>query len=308
VAGRGDGDGDVREATKEDVPALVDLTTRRTPKYEKWWVSTVFEGNVEIHAAPMVFASGALVGYGTATHRSGAPEHQRTVQVFVDREASGRGLGSDILARCLAALPRTTTEVWTKVHDDDPESLAVAKHWGFEVMQRSISSRVDLSGATRPQPPPGVTLEDCDALEFDGADAAAFDAMLTASQTNPEAETSHVLTREEMRHWTDPGETPVACLARVDGRPAALALAIVLKETGEGGVAYTGVDPAYRGRGLGRLVKEQLHARAAQLGIAWLGTENEEHNAGIRHVNQQLGYVKTHGVYRLRRVLQPGWG
>jgi GNAT superfamily N-acetyltransferase len=194
------------------------------------------------------------------------------------------------------------------VHDDDPESLAVAQHWGYEAMQRSISSRVDLAGATPPQPPLGVTLEDCDGLEFDGADAVAFDAMLTASQTNPEAETSHVLTREEMQHWTDPGETPVACLARVDGRPAALAFAIVLRSTGEGGVAYTGVDPAYRGSGLGRLVKEQLHARAAQLGIAWLGTENEEHNAGIRHVNQQLGYVKTHGVYRMRRVLRGGWG
>ena len=294
---------DVRGATRDDVPALIELTTRRTPNYERWWVSTVFEGNVEIHAAPMLLEAGVLVGYGTATHRSGAPEHQRTVQVFVDRAASGRGLGSDLCARCLAALPDTTTEVWTKVHDDDPESLAVARHWGFEVMQRSISSRVDLAGATSPQPPQGVTLEDCDRLEFDGADAEAFDAMLTASQTNPEAENSHVLTREEMQHWTDPGETPVAALARVDGRPAALAFAIVLRETGERGVADTGVDPAYPGRGLGRLVKGQLHARAAELGIAWLATENEEHNAGIRHVNEQLGYVKTHGVYRLRRIL-----
>lgn len=304
----GTGGLEVRDATQEDVPALVELTTSRTPKYEKWWVSTIFEDNVEIHAAPMLYDSDRLVGYGTATHRVGAPEHQRTVQIFVAREESGRGIGSAILARCLAALPDTTTEVWTKVHDDDPESLAVANHWAFEVMQRSISSRVDLAGATNPQPPPGVTLEDCDGLEFDGDDAAAFDAMLAASQTNPEAENIHVLTRQEMQHWTDPGETPVACLARVDGRPAALALAIVLKETGEGGVAYTGVDPAYRGRGLGRLVKEQLHARAAELGIGWLGTENEEHNAGIRHVNEQLGYVKTHGVYRLRRVLEPGWG
>jgi GNAT superfamily N-acetyltransferase len=300
----------VREATKDDLPALVELTSRRTPRFEPWWISTVFEDSVEIDAAPMVLDAGRLVGYGTATHRVGAPDHQRTVQIFVDRESSGQGIGSAILARCVAAVPAATTELWAKVHDDDPDALAVAQHWGFEVVQRSISSRVDLAGATSPQPPPGVTLEDCDRLDFEGEDAVAFDAMLTASQTNPEAESSHLMTRAEMQHWIDPGETPVACLARVDGHPAALVYGIVVKATGEkpgeGGVAYTGVDPAYRGRGLGRLVKEQLHARAAQLGIPWLMTDNEENNAGIRHVNEQMGYVKTHGVYRLRHTLGPG--
>ena len=53
-------------------------------------------------------------------------------------------------------------------------------------------------------------------------------------------------------------------------------------------------------------MKEQLHARAARLGIPSLVTDNEENNAGIRHVNEQMGYLKTHGVYRLRRTLQPG--
>jgi hypothetical protein len=53
-------------------------------------------------------------------------------------------------------------------------------------------------------------------------------------------------------------------------------------------------------------VKEQLHARAARLGIPSLVTDNEENNAGIRHVNEQMGYLKTHGVYRLRRTLEPG--
>ena len=107
-------------------------------------------------------------------------------------------------------------------------------------------------------------------------------------------------------HDDDPGEQPVACLARVDGRPAALAHAIVKPDTAEGGLAYTGVDPAQRGRGLARLVKEQVHARAAALGLPWLMTDNEENNAGIRHVNDQLGYRRTHGVYRLRRILEPG--
>ncbi|SDO79288.1 L-amino acid N-acyltransferase YncA [Pedococcus dokdonensis] len=291
-----------REASKDDLPALVELTARRTPTFESWWITTVFEDSVQIDTAPVVIEDGVLVGYATATHRVGSPGHQRSVQVFVDRRVAGQGVGSALFARCLAAVPPDTTELWTKVHDDE-EALAIARHWGFEVVQRSISSRVDLAGATSPTPPPGVTLEACDQLDLGGADAAAFDAMLDASQTNPEAESHHRFTRAELKRWTDPGETPLVVLARVDRHPAALAYGIVIEATGEGGVAYTGVDPAYRGRGLGRLVKEELHARAARLGIPALVTDNEENNAGIRHVNEQLGYVVTYGVYRLRRLL-----
>lgn len=264
----------------------------------------MFEDSVEIDTAPVVVQDGVVVGYATATHRAGAPDHQRSVQVFVDRRVAGQGVGSALFARCLAAVPAGTTELWTKVHDDE-ESSAIARHWGFEVVQRSISSRVDLAGAASPQPPPGVTLEACDLLDLEGADAEAFDAMLDASQTNPEAESHHRFTRAELKRWADPGETPLVVLARVDGRPAALVYGLVMEATGEGGVAYTGVEPAYRGRGLGRLVKEELHARAARLGITALVTDNEEHNTGIRHVNEQLGYVVTYGVDRLRRLLQP---
>ncbi len=298
---------EIRDAGKADLPAMLALTHARTPDYGPWWVTTLFEDGIEIDCAPLAFEGDLLLGYGSTSHRRGAPEHQRAVQVFVAADAAGRGVGRALLDRCVEEADARTTELWTKVHDDDPVALGIAQHWGFEIVQRSISSRIELTGpgvsVAPPTPPEGVILEECGALDFEGADGEAFDAMLRASQTNPEASTSHVFTREEMAHWVDPSEQPVAALARVDGCPAAIAFAIVAPEHGEGGVAYTGVDPAYRGRALGRLVKEHVHHQAAQLGMARLTTDNEENNAGIRHVNEQLGYVKAYGVYRLRRQL-----
>ena len=69
-------------------------------------------------------------------------------------------------------------------------------------------------------------------------------------------------------------------------------------------VGYTGVDPAFRGRGLGRLAKQHLHHQAAALGVRRMFTDNEENNHGIRRVNAALGYRPEYGLYRLRKRLR----
>lgn len=290
-----------RAATRDDVPELIALARSRTPNAEPWRIATWFEENADLDAAPAVWLDGRLAGFGLIGHRRGMPEDNRILSLFVAHHGSGIGLGTELHERCLAAVGPTAAACWVPVHDDDPISLEIATHWGYEIVQRSIASRIDPTGARVQDPPGGVELEACGELLFDDPDA--FDAMLLASQTNPEARTSHVFTRTEMVHWADSGEVMLGALARVDGIPAAVALAIVDPGLGEGGVPYTGVDPRYRGRGLAMLVKQHLHHQAAQLGIRKLSTDNEENNAGIRRVNQQLGYQQAYGVYRMRRTL-----
>jgi GNAT superfamily N-acetyltransferase len=67
-------------------------------------------------------------------------------------------------------------------------------------------------------------------------------------------------------------------------------------------VVYTGVMPSHRGRGLARLVKEQLHALAASRGARALVTDNEARNTGILAVNRALGYQRIGGELRLIRT------
>ena len=47
---------------------------------------------------------------------------------------------------------------------------------------------------------------------------------------------------------------------------------------------------AYRGRGLGLLVKQHSLARAAELGITSVVTQNDDTNAPMLAINRRLGY------------------
>jgi len=81
------------------------------------------------------------------------------------------------------------------------------------------------------------------------------------------------------------------------------AVSVAIADDDQMHVVYTGVDRTLRGRRLGLLTKQALHAHARDLGIRRALTDNEEHNTGIRHVNDQLGYTRFSGMYWLRR----GW-
>ena len=293
-----------RDVTREDVPALVELAMARCPHLQAWWVTGLFSDGVDVDVARVVeSADGTPVAFGAVTHRHGRPNHQRWLNVFVDHQVEGRGVAGEVLADCLPAVAPATTELWAQVFDDDERSMAVAGHWGFETVQLSITSVAEIDPATAPHPalPDGITAEPCG--DLDPSDPEAFDAMLTASQTNPEARNSHVITRGEMHGWIDAGEVPLGTLVRVHGIPAAVTFGGVIPADGIGGVGYTGVDPQFRGRGLGRLAKQHLHHQAAQLGVRRLYTDNEENNHGIRRVNARLGYVADYGLFRMRKRL-----
>lgn len=44
-------------------------------------------------------------------------------------------------------------------------------------------------------------------------------------------------------------------------------------------------------------MKQEIHRRAHDAGARSCATDNEEHNSGIRHVNEALGYVKVSGSF-----------
>ncbi|NUR05654.1 MAG: hypothetical protein HOQ45_01430, partial [Nocardioidaceae bacterium] len=225
----------------------------------------------------------------------GMPAGYRVARVYVDRSAEGRGVGGALAARLRDAVDAEATKVRNRMFDDDPRSLAIARHWGLEVEQHSLTSSMPIADTARPDPPAGVSLEDCPTLSF--PDAGAVEAMLLASQTNPEAMRGLRFTLEGLRTFVSPTDTPVGVLARVSGRPAALSFGARRDEVLH--FSYTGVGPTHRGRGLARLVKQHAHWRAATLGATVAVTDNEEHNTGIRHVNQRLGYRVDHGVFWL---------
>jgi GNAT superfamily N-acetyltransferase len=240
-----------------------------------------------------------LLGYGVLASPALVPEDQAFLRVIVARAQEGRGVGGQLRAALMRRLPPGTTRLSAGVDDDDPRSLDVARHWGFEVQEHSIASRLDLTVLPVPDPPEGVSLHECLDLEF--ADPEAVGQVLRASQTNPEARAGWVFTLESLAAQVG-DDLPVCVLARVDGEPAAMSFGTVKGATRL--ILYSGVDPARRGRGLMKLVKQQAHLVAARLGASESRTVNEEHNVGIRRINEALGYVPTSGVFRLSQQLR----
>ena len=283
---------------------VVDLSCARLPHLSRNEAGWMLEAGDVIQGLALVGAldrHDRLVGFAATGHPSFAPEGRSFLRVIVGREHEGRGIGASLRTAALELVPDGTTTVITGVYDDEPRGLEVARHWGFGLDEHAIESELALVDLPEPVLPDGVRLDEVP--DFGFKDRDVVDAMVVRSQTNPEAELGWVFDLDKLATFVRPKETPICVLARVDGAPAGITVGTV----GDGvlTIAYSGIDPPLRGRGLMKLVKQQAHLAAARVGATVCRTNNEEHNAGIRRVNAELGYVVTSGVYRMSAPLPP---
>lgn len=281
-------------------PEMLELQLARLPRWERANAAVLFEGGAiwtyrNFRAA---YVDGGLVGWGFTAHPIFFPSDRSILSVTVAAAHEGQGIGAALRAALTKTLPDTTTNLAGLVDDEEERSLAVTRHWGYEVRQHGIRSRLDLVDLPVPAFPAGFTVEDVSALDVPDPDAV--EAMLIDSQTNPEAiELGMISTLVETRLELEDCDHPFALLARLDGAPAAIIIgqiknALLL-------IHYTGVGRPFRGRGFAFLLKQEAHLRAAAAGAVASVTTNEASNAGIRHVNRKLGYRVVGGDYRIGR-------
>lgn len=291
---------EIREPDLSSYEPLVRLRLDRLPRQRRSQAEWPFvhADELDVFAVRAAYVDGDLAGWGTAVRGRWFPAGIGMVTVTVAREHERKGVGGALYRALVALLPSRLGTIGTAVDDSEPESLEIARGYGFEVTQHGIESELALVDLPEPAVGPGITFEDVSSLEFD--DEEAVDEMLRDSQTNPEAAEGFVSTLSNFREIAAKVDLQVAALARVDGAPAA----IVIGEIDDGvlGIAYTGVGRSFRGRGLAFALKQYAHRLAADAGATSCVTMNEESNAGIRHVNAKLGYQITGGAYRLRRA------
>lgn len=280
-----------------DYPGLVDLTGRRLPHLQRTELDfpvlvPVFQASVHVRAD--VDEDGSVLGWGWIGALHVFPPGWAMVQVFVAAQHQGSGVGSRLHAALLDLVPEGTTTLRALVREEDPRTHAITAHWGYQLVQRSIVSRLRLVDLPHPVLPESVTI----AEGLDVPDPDAVDAMLQASQTNPEA-ADHMIRLDEVRRTLDSIPHPLALVARVGGVPAGIIYGGV--PDGTMLVLYAGVDPTFRGRGLARLLKQQAHLDAIPRGGTQVLTQNEEHNTGIRRINAELGFEQLYVEHRLAR-------
>jgi mycothiol synthase len=238
---------------------------------------------------------GVVVGHGMANRaesaRSGSviprvlPEHRR------------RGVGTALLHRLVEHVEELGYPMLRSGADDE-ESLAFARRFGFEVVNREVEQTFSIDGPVVQTPRPDG-IEVVTAQERPGLWAAAYERFGLEALAGFAVDTPLDVTPESwVRSWlADP-----MFLALHDGEVvgcAGLGLDPDQPTRAENGL--TAVRGDWRGRGLAVHLKLLTLAWAADHGITEVYTWTQDGNAAMRALNTRLGYATTRVGVQLSR-------
>jgi mycothiol synthase len=225
--------------------------------------------------------------------------------VYVLPDWRRHGIGDRLFREVSSwAAERGATELRASVTEGKEESLAFARHRGFEEVSRDLLVRLDLTTIETPEvdPPEGieiVTLADNPEL--------ARGLYEVACEAWPDVPSDEPLTMEPFDAWVrfaleGADVNPRAVFAAVaDGEVVGYAkLTFSEAQPEQAEHDLTGVKRAWRGRGIARTLKQAQIAWAKREGFERLQTVNAVDNAPIRRLNDEFGYASIPGRIRLR--------
>ena len=284
----------IRIASVDDVPQAAALRQRAWPdsivtaEGMQHWLEATPERAEHRHLAFQ--EAGELVGWASAGREwtRSDPTHG-FVEISVDPAHGGRRIASQLIDEVeahLAWLGVTTTRGESL---DEPAARALAERHGFTESGSSSTSAVDPRNV-RPLPlPPDVTVVSFAELD-DPEPVWALD--LEVSRDLPNEEFDAVpLDEWSKAFWRSPiVDDDASLVAFVDGELVAMTMIRIDRASGRAKNNLAGTRRAFRGRGIATALKSQSLARAAELGVTIVITDNEELNAPMLAVNAKLGY------------------
>jgi GNAT superfamily N-acetyltransferase len=246
-----------------------------------------------------------LVGWADAALRwSVAGEGLTELWVTVRDDRRGEGLGRELYARAEDhVLTLGAREIRTFALADDPASIAFTQRRGFQEARREYSWALDLQTADHAPPAVPDDVRIVRLEELRGRDRELFELYDEAHSDMP-GDHPHVLEFDEWHAETL--ENPeldfeASSVVLVDGRPASFAWITSDRAGGGGSHELTGTLRDYRGRGLARLAKQATIHWAAEAGLQFLVTSNDDTNAPMLALNERLGYAPRTTIIELAR-------
>ena len=255
-----------------------------------------------------------LLATGSATRGAGNRPGEFSARVRVWKQHESKGIGAALYSR-LEAFVRENggTSMESTVRDDDLRSVAWTERRDYVQKQHLFESSLSLPGWD-----PAPFLGAVEAVQATGirfttlAQEGELESLLRPYyefsadlvQDIPGMEDRPRYPYAEWLKWVkeDPEFDPNLILLAADG-DRWVAVAQLLKLTHGYYNGFTGVDRAYRGRGLSLALKVVSLMRAKELGAPFVRTNNDSTNQPMLATNRRLGYTPLPGFYVIRKRL-----
>jgi GNAT superfamily N-acetyltransferase len=174
----------------------------------------------------------------------------------------------------------------------DPETVAFVGARGFTLESTDTTSAVDpRTLAEAPSPPVGIAV--APVAQYANDPTPVFEADKASAVDEPGPSDFSGVTYESWHRliWDNPDcDHDLSVAAVADGVVVGMAFLYSDREAGRAMNAGTGVIRAFRGQGLGLLMKQHSLALAAAAGITKVVTQNDRANAPMLAINAKLGY------------------
>ena len=302
-----------------DFPALAALFTARDPEPPTPELLQEWEGNAPAglvrQRLTAIDDAGALVGYSDAAHWPWDAPISFALATLVAPDYRRQGLGAQLTDAALTfAREQGATRLVAEVRDNIPEGLRFAARYGFQLNRHIFESRLQLATFDE-QPFAGAVghVEAAGIRFFTLADVGDTDEARRRLY-----DVNAALVRDEPGHDSD--FMPFAqfqktvCSAswyRPDGQIVAavgddwIGMAAVGYFTATNSMynMFTGVESAWRGKGIALALKLLAIDCARRYGADYISTNNDSENAPMLAINRRLGYQPEPGFYRMMREL-----
>lgn len=289
---------EIRPGEPDDAAGIAAVWAAAMPHLVK--TAAAFESELRTSRARRVLVAvedSKVVGHANAWRSDTGDEPARVrLGVQVPPANRGRGIGAALATAITDVAVDLGAKTLLTVVADDDNARGFATRRGFSIGRELSHSRADLADAPDPVPAP----DELRVVDYDAVDPHAVWTASAAVAAGDPSGLSGIPAYDEWQatEWDSPDLRRDLSIALVttDGVDAGAGEVVSFVTTTadpDRGVIWsnlTGTVPAYRGRGLAKVVKSAALRRARDAGFTSAFTGNDAGNAPMLAVNQWLGY------------------
>jgi GNAT superfamily N-acetyltransferase len=273
-----------------------------------------------------VDANGRLIGFASCWRAPWTSPGTLSSTFIVDSRCRGFGIGSKLLEQMEHYAARLRADkLQTTVNDDDPYSCSFAERHGFVNERQLFKNRLDLSSFCDKEGSAFLasleSIENSEAalerircirfLTLQDEPGEHSEKKLYGLCKHTEADVPGAARAfpdfTEWQQWSlyQNGFRPELVLIAADGdRFVGIAQLLQNGQTGGFHHEFTGVERAYRRRGIATALKLRSIRLALNVKASYLSTDNDSHNAPMLAINRRLGFQPVPGHYRYAKQLR----